>query len=74
MKAASGETVRGGDMRPWPMVEGLSLEMLWVLDRILWGGEATPEEGRDMPVSIEENIVAVFWSGMRAMHVSLWLS
>jgi hypothetical protein len=32
MKAASGVTVDGGETKPRPIVEGLSLEMLCVLD------------------------------------------
>ncbi len=51
MKAASGETDSGGDMKLWPMVDGLSLEMLWVRDReviLVSGGETMPDDGRDM--------------------------
>lgn len=33
------------------MVEGLSLDMLCVLDRIFWGGDITPDCDRDMTCS-----------------------
>lgn len=33
MKAGSGDTDNGGDMRLAAMVDGRSLEMLWVLER-----------------------------------------
>jgi hypothetical protein len=32
MKAGSGDTEVGMEMKPWPTVDGLSLEILWVLD------------------------------------------
>jgi hypothetical protein len=58
MKPASGETDSGGDMRPKPMVEGLSLDILWVRERILCGGEAIPDDGRDMAAwSAAENVM-----------------
>jgi hypothetical protein len=42
-------------------VDGLSLDMLWVLDRdgILCGGEATPEDGRDLFCSKWAIILAI---------------
>lgn len=56
MKAGSGDTESGGDIRLCATVDGRSLEMLCVLDRdgILCGGEATPDGGRDKAESNEE--------------------
>lgn len=51
MKAASGDTESGGDIKLWPIVDGLSLEMLCVLDRIFWGGDKMPDDDRDMACS-----------------------
>jgi hypothetical protein len=48
MKAASGDTDNGGDINVWPMVDGLSEDMLWVLDLMCRGGEAMPDEGLDI--------------------------
>ncbi len=41
-------------MKPWPMVDGLSLEILCVREReviLAGGGEAMPDDGRDMIAS-----------------------
>lgn len=54
MKPASGDTESGGDIKPWPVVDGLSLDMLCVLDRIFCEGEASPGEVRDMVCSTLE--------------------
>jgi hypothetical protein len=51
MKAASGDTESGGDIKPWPIVEGRSLERLCVRDRIFWGGDKMPDDDRDMACS-----------------------
>ncbi len=62
MKAASGDTVNGGYMRPWPTVEGRSLEMLWVRDLMCpacRGGEAMPDDGRDIAESMLAYTIAV---------------
>lgn len=48
MKAASGDTDKGGDIRLRAIVEGLSLDMLCVLDLIPRAGGTMPDEGRDM--------------------------
>ena len=64
MKAASGETETGGETRPWPpMVDGLSLDMLCVLD-LGSRGDATEGDraiSGDMP-AILENIAAALCS------------
>lgn len=51
MNAASGDMDRGGDMRLGANSEGLSLDMLWVLDLMERGGVAMPDVGRDMVAS-----------------------
>ena len=65
MKAASGDTPVGGDIKLCAMVEGLSLDMLCVLDRegTLCGGEAMADEGRDQAESKGEAMCEV--TGMR---------
>jgi hypothetical protein len=47
MKAASGETVEGGDSKLWLIVDGLSLEILCVRDRTCRTGEITPDSRRN---------------------------
>lgn len=47
MKAASGDTDNGGDIKLWLMVEGLSLEMLCVRERTCRTGEMTPDSRRN---------------------------
>lgn len=54
MKAASGDADKGGDMTLRAAVEGLSLEMLCVLDLEepgLWKAVVISGEDRDIPVS-----------------------
>jgi hypothetical protein len=60
MKAASGDTASGGDIRLCATVDGRSLDKLCVLDRdgILCRGEARADEGRDVIESIEETMAA----------------
>lgn len=65
MKAGSGDTVKGGDIKLCATVDGRSLDMLRALDReegILWG-EAMPEEDRGAAGSIEEYMSTVSGSG-----------
>lgn len=47
MKAASGDTDNGGDIKLWLIVEGLSLEILCVRDRTWRTGETTPDSRRN---------------------------
>jgi len=61
MKAASGETVNGGDIKLYATVDGRSLDMLWALDRegiLVVEGETTPEDGRDTGESMVEETMA----------------
>ena len=55
MKAASGDTVSGGDMKLAAMVDGLSLDILWALERecVFIEGERMADSGRDMGYSDE---------------------
>lgn len=60
MKAASGDTDKGGESRLCPIVEGLSLEILCVLDRER-RGEPMLEVGRPTEASrMEPAIFVVF--------------
>lgn len=62
MKAASGEADKGGDSTLMAAVEGLSLEMLCVLDLEepgLWKLDVISGEYRDMPVSNGEAMLDI---------------
>lgn len=56
IKAASGDTVSGGDMKLVAMVDGLSLDILRALERecVFIEGEMMANSGRDMVWSDEE--------------------
>jgi len=63
MKAASGVTEKGGDMRPkLMMVEGRSLDMLWARDLVGNWGVEIPEVGCDAAVE-PAVVVAIFAIG-----------
>jgi hypothetical protein len=57
MKAASGDTESGGDIKLWPMVDGLSEDMLCVLDLMCRGGEAIPDVGLDAVESMMDVVM-----------------
>lgn len=38
-------------MKLWPIVDGLSLDMLCVRDRTFWGGDRMPDDDRDIACS-----------------------
>lgn len=65
MKAASGETDNGGETKLWPMVEGLSLEILCVLDLGRRGEAMDGDRARDDGSGFEPVMVALFLCQLR---------